>query len=438
MNQRLRVLRDLGVQIERLAVEAPAHRRGRRRLPVLVVALVLLAFAAAALAATGVLRTGAPVRAGTGDLRDPRSGDGAVRTGGVSGVLAQTPDPAGGPPWGMRLIGTTRGLACLQVGRVVDGRLGVLGEDGLFHDDGRFHALPAAVNTPSPFCYPPDADGDLYVATGYAPITAGGYVEKDASRGGGVSVAAPGGCSDGTRTPALTAACPPQDERALYFGMLGPHAASITYDAGGGRRTVATGRGGAYLIVLRTPDRLTAATSSLTPAPGGQPVREIAYRDGSTCEVPVQANGRACPAVGYLRPRVPRQSQVVATLHVTHPLRATPGPGGPLRDDLEVEFTARVAVTSAAAGYELVVGRCVGGEFATGTHTDIAAGTRVRLRIDGNAIGACAQGRATATVYYEQSTPSGAPPAIVPAGPARRRDPFGVDIPVGRSSFTRP
>ena len=63
-------------------------------------------------------------------------------------------DPAGGPPWGMRLIFTTadrgaggarRGVAhwgCVQIGRIVDGELGVLGEDGAFHDDGLFHQLP--------------------------------------------------------------------------------------------------------------------------------------------------------------------------------------------------------------------------------------------------------------------------------------------------------
>ena len=30
----------------------------------------------------------------------------------------------------------------MQVGRVVDGRLGILGQDGAFHNDGLFHELP--------------------------------------------------------------------------------------------------------------------------------------------------------------------------------------------------------------------------------------------------------------------------------------------------------
>ena len=48
-------------------------------------------------------------------------------------------DPDGGPPWGLRVARTSRGLLCVEVGRVVGGRIGVLGRDGAFHDDGAFH-----------------------------------------------------------------------------------------------------------------------------------------------------------------------------------------------------------------------------------------------------------------------------------------------------------
>lgn len=56
----------------------------------------------------------------------------------------RVPDPAGGPPWGMRVMRTTGGDECMQVGRVHDGRLGVLGQDGIFRDDHRFHPMPAS------------------------------------------------------------------------------------------------------------------------------------------------------------------------------------------------------------------------------------------------------------------------------------------------------
>ena len=54
------------------------------------------------------------------------------------------PDPAGGPDWGMRVLSTTRGEGCLQLGRIVDGKLGALGQDDAFANDGRFHELPVS------------------------------------------------------------------------------------------------------------------------------------------------------------------------------------------------------------------------------------------------------------------------------------------------------
>lgn len=46
-------------------------------------------------------------------------------------------------PAGQRVIRTTRGEVWVQVGRVQDRQLGELGIDGAFHDDGRFHPIPA-------------------------------------------------------------------------------------------------------------------------------------------------------------------------------------------------------------------------------------------------------------------------------------------------------
>ena len=70
------------------------------------------------------------------------AGEGIPVAGGSRLLPLRAPDPAGGLPWGMRIIHTTRGLICVQIGRVYHNQLGQLGVDGAFHNDGRFHPLP--------------------------------------------------------------------------------------------------------------------------------------------------------------------------------------------------------------------------------------------------------------------------------------------------------
>ena len=89
-----------------------------------------------ALAASGVFQTGAPVAPEVAPLASTDVG--APIPSSVRLLALRVADPDGGPPWGLRTIKTTRGLMCVQVGRIVDGRIGVLGRDGAFHDDGRF------------------------------------------------------------------------------------------------------------------------------------------------------------------------------------------------------------------------------------------------------------------------------------------------------------
>lgn len=135
------------------------HRVGRvRRGPLLVaIAFGTLVLAAAALAATGVIGFGAPVRAShpPGRERESKTTGIGIPVAAADGlpVSAQplaisVHDPAGGLPWGMRIVRTTRGLLCVQIGRLLDGRLGVLGRDGQFHDDGLFHEIPATALDP--------------------------------------------------------------------------------------------------------------------------------------------------------------------------------------------------------------------------------------------------------------------------------------------------
>jgi hypothetical protein len=114
---------------------APAHVR-----VALVAFALVLATSAITLAATGVILTGSPV--GTAHAPIATAGEGIPVAGGARLLPMRAADPAGGLPWGMRIVHTTRGLICVQIGRVYDGQLGQLGVDGAFHDDGRFHPLP--------------------------------------------------------------------------------------------------------------------------------------------------------------------------------------------------------------------------------------------------------------------------------------------------------
>ena len=150
-------------------------------------------------------------------------------------------DPAGGLAWGMRVVRTTRGLVCVQVGRLRDGRLGVLGQDGEFHDDGLFHELPAGVLDPYTCSQP-----GYYVLYRSEGLPASGAMPGPAK-----SCLYPGAPRRHHSDPR---SCPAGDERMIAFGVLGPHARSVAYRQQGEMRTVATtGSLGAYLIVLRQP-----------------------------------------------------------------------------------------------------------------------------------------------------------------------------------------
>jgi hypothetical protein len=125
---------------------AQASAASRRRLPgrfgrrVVVLVAVLVLACGGVVAATQLF--GPPVRPGPVVLGGPRSGS-------VVLVPLRVADPSGGYPWGIRIYTPRRGrsapgaqLTCVQFGRVLDDRLGVLGEDGAFANDGLFHELP--------------------------------------------------------------------------------------------------------------------------------------------------------------------------------------------------------------------------------------------------------------------------------------------------------
>jgi hypothetical protein len=208
---------------------AERHRRPRRQaLNAAVIAMVLaMACGAIALAATGVL-TGSPVK--EQGRPSPNAGIGLPAPGGSRLLALRAADPEGGLPWGMRLVHTTRGEICVQVGRLDDDQLGQLGIDGAFHNDAHFHPLV-------PDILPQYSDsGDISCILD-GQIAIGNWPSGDRS-------AAPD-------SPELTRFKPTaKDLRSISWGLLGPHAVSITYHTTHGVRTSQVApETGAYLIV---------------------------------------------------------------------------------------------------------------------------------------------------------------------------------------------
>lgn len=207
--------------------------RSRFRL-VLVVLVLVFAIGAIALAATGVILTGSPVHSVSRPLASV--GDGIPVQGGSRLLPMRVADPAGGLPWGMRITHTTRGLICVQVGRVYHGRLGQLGLDGAFANDGRFHPLPAEAL--------PDVLGDSQ------GLLSGNCAAPEETYSGdivGLYISAANNPPSGGIM---------RDRREISFGLLGSHALSIAYRSGSETRSQPVLPGlGAYLIVQRYTSR---------------------------------------------------------------------------------------------------------------------------------------------------------------------------------------
>jgi len=262
----------------------PWYLRMRPRLsrPMVVVVAGLIA-TGSALAASGILRTGAPVGAPVAAI--PNAYEGAVIPGSVHLLSLRVADPVGGPPWGLRVAKTTRGLTCVQFGRVLDGRLGVLGRDGAFADDGAFH--PFAANfLGGTGCGTDDVRGNAFVNEQFHGLPAGGLISDQQHISGGCY-------SERTRR----SACHESELRDIYFGLLGPDAESITRAGSNGGTTATAGADGAYLIVLRhrtvrCSHVLVVCNSSDSGSTGGpelvpyEVIRAVNYRGGKRCELP--------------------------------------------------------------------------------------------------------------------------------------------------------
>jgi hypothetical protein len=234
----LPVLDDLGAQLVDAAAggeRAPERRRrrwaARRSLRlVLVAAATVIVLAAAAFAATRLIEIGSKIPRYPG-AHGPANHNlpGTVRV-----LPIRVADPDGGPPWGIRVFRIPHHLVCIQTGRVVDGKLGVLGQDGAFADDGRFHELPAQAAL-APKCGHLDGAGRLFF-DGWegATVASGddGYLPQPQAGHGPV---------------------PPADRRTVVWGFAGPKATRVVLTGPGVHRALRPRAADqwAYLFVLR-------------------------------------------------------------------------------------------------------------------------------------------------------------------------------------------
>jgi hypothetical protein len=343
-----------------------------RRVPLLASLAALALGTAVALAATGVIGFGAPETApGTPPTRppSPTSGYGTVRPGSSRLLPVRTADPAGGPPWGMRVAETTRGLGCIAVGRVLDGELGTLGIDGAFADDGRFHPRPAELTNGPSGCAPLDARGELFISVSESEVPRSASVYRRCY---------PPGMTFGARPSEL---CPAQDERNIYYGLLGPDATGINYSYRGATHTVTPqGPQGAYLIVLPAAggDDFNGVTSSLMP--NNSPVTQISYRDGRVCHFSLHelhAPAGCSTPPGYTPAPTPHPS----TAQLRTPILATVTRSAHAAWSITVAFHARVPVTNALSAYTIELhtpGRPAAWSIAS-TATDLRAGQRTQM-----------------------------------------------------------
>ena len=364
----------------------------------------------------------------------------------------------GGPPWGLRLVKTTRGETCVQLGRVQNGQLGSLGIADAWNNDHKFHAIPPSARAAMDMgCGATDAVGHGFVNIGILG-------ESDSASLGGPWLSGPAasGCKlagSGGPAPASWPICPAGSNRIIFYGLLGPDAVSVTYRTpSGGLATERTVRVvGAYLLVFPYNGKTCAeydqaagmsrscngdigSTSPDPMLPGA--ITEVSYTHGRSCEL----SGRAqqCPVVGWVPFKVKHVSreEVATAVHVRIfpagmygcPNRLGLGCDGILRQSpsrevpIQWTFTARVAVTNSSTSYGWSLqapNGCgsVGGSGATSSN--IRAGQTIRYS---TFLPASCQGTYRLTVQFNAQTPN---------APSGNSGPEPSDsIPVGKASFT--
>ncbi len=338
------------------------------RMRVLFAALALVfATTAITLAATGVILTGSPVR----PVRPPiaTAGEGIPLAGATRLLPLRVADPAGGLPWGMRIVHTTRGLICVQIGRVYHGQLGQLGVDGAFGDDGRFHPLPA------------DALPD--VLSNFQGWSSGNCAAPEAIYAGDI-VGLQLSAASNPPTRAGVAA----DRREISFGLLGPHAVSITYRLGSETHTQPVLPGlGAFLIVQRYTSGRQLGSVSETDGHDGPGLHSYpASPNGALTTITYRYAGKPCIDRGSgprlascgLSETPPPQPNALPIVHV--PLRVHLQIHGHVITGADISFSAPYPVTSASQSYSVTAHTCRG-LSGSGPNNDLARGATVNIPI---------------------------------------------------------
>ncbi len=337
----------------------------------------LLVASAVALAVTGTFSTGSAVRP---PVRPVATAGAGIAARGTRLLSMRVADPAGGLPWGMRLVHTTRGLMCVQVGRIDGSQLGVLGQDGAFDDDGRFH--PVA----------PDVVEYHRSTTEISSCLAPGQTisqEANIPRNGVF----------GARHPQ---AIPKSARRWISYGLLGPRAVSVSYRTEGQEHTLPVARGsGAYLVVLPSPPKGGFETNG-----GALSTTEFVTPQGAISSITYRVHGGMCSESR------PASEDASAHPQCPRPLVA-PLPGAPRRlhrpiavrlaaDGTAVlTFTAPRGVRSALSGYAVeITSPCHKGTDGIPVERDVRAGEAVHVEIPSAFVNACGH-TVTARVVYE-------------------------------------
>jgi|GEM_PF-1499544 len=351
--------------------------RTRTRTGVAVI-LALLVLGGAASGAL-LLATGQSVPPAFVLPANPETGLGQPLAASVTPLPIRVPDPEGGPPWGMRVLRTTRGLVCLQGGRVVNRELGGLGTGYAFGADGRFHPFLPADAIATDACPAVGSDAHAFLPGPPVIVTANALplVGENVSPEDALHCDLPGQSNWGVR-------CPQAELRQVAMGLLGPGASRIEVRTAEGSFTVRPyGSDGAYLIVLPAQPHANSSMSSgagespfgyVSSAPGGA-ILSVTYADGSHCQIPISSPQEQCRARAGVESGPPASSLTPsAEVHVSYVPRAsrplwpllawarggTPGTQKAFQPSngegqpgpaLAVSFRAPVAVPNASTAY---------------------------------------------------------------------------------------
>lgn len=334
---------------------------------VLITLTLVLATAAITLAATGVILTGSPVGAARAPIAT--AGEGIPVASDERLLPLRAADPAGGLPWGMRVIHTTRGLVCVQIGRVYDNQLGQLGVDGAFHNDGRFHPLPTDAL--------PD---DLANATGWMTGNCSNPGDTYAGDSVGIELNAATSPRPGVGISA--------DRREISFGLLGVHAVSITYREGSQTRTQPVLPGlGAFLIVQRyTSGRPLGSVSETDGRDEPGNYSGPASPNGALTAITYSYSGRTCVDRGNLRLASCGLSEVpppplAALRAVREPLHAHLQIHDHVITSAQISFRAPYPVTNVDANYSVTAPLCRHGLVGGSSSADVARGGLVTISV---------------------------------------------------------